>query len=375
MVKEVFMPKLGQTMEEGVINRWFKKEGEWVSKGELLLEIATDKANLEVESFYEGYLRKILYPEGARVPVTTVIALITDTPDEEIPAEYLEKLKGKEEGVKEEETKKVVKKREKEGRVKASPLARKLAREKGVDLSQIKGTGPEGRITAEDVLKYISLKEGEISFTEVKKITARKMEESKKSIPHFYLQIEIDMGKVAELKKSKDLTYTTYILKALGLTLRKHPWFRSVYVNGEVITKEEVNINVAIDTPQGLYAPLIRKVDEKSVEEIQRELKILKEKALKNKLSPLDLEDGVFTLSNLGMLGVECFSAIIPPGQSGILAVGRVKEGLKVEDGAILIRPLMKVVLSCDHRIIDGGEGARFLNTFKTILESGEGLE
>ncbi len=384
MIKEIFMPQLGQTMEEGVINKWLKKEGEWVDKGEPILEIATDKANLEVESFHKGYLRKILYPEGATVPVTTVIALITDEPDEEIPEDYLKKKEEEKKEVVEEkkvevrkEVKEEVKKEEvgRERRVKASPLAKRLAREKGVDLSKVTGTGPGGRITKEDVLKYLSGKEKEVvEFTPVREITARRMVESKRNIPHFYLEMEINMSRAKEIKEEKGVTYTAIILRALAISLRNHPWMRSYFEAGKVVTRDRIDINIAIDTPQGLYAPLIREVDRKSLERINEEVRKLADKAREGKLSPEDLELGVITLSNLGMFGIEKFSAIIVPGQSSILAVGRIKDEVRVIEGMIGIKPVMRVVLSCDHRVVGGAEGARFLKEFCDTLEKGEGL-
>ncbi len=385
MIKEIFMPQLGQTMEEGVISKWLKKEGEKVEKGEAVLEIATDKANLEVESFHKGYLRKILCPEGSTVPVTQTIALITDEPEEEIPEDYIKKVMKKVEKKEAKEAKTEVKeakeaKAEKKaeppraGKVKASPLAKKIAREKGIDLSRIQGTGPGGRITREDVLSYIERgeEEGEkeeVAFTRIREIVARKMVESKRDAPHFYLSIEVDMKKAGELKEKEGVPYSAVIIKALSLALRKHAWMRSVWENGDLKERDSVDINVAIDTPEGLYAPLIKKADTKNIKEIAREVKALSLKAREGKLSPQELGIGVFTLSNLGMFGIDSFSAIIVPGQSGIMAVGEIKERVVVKEGMIGIRPIMKVVVSCDHRVVDGATGAKFLQTFKKTLE------
>ncbi|NOZ63562.1 MAG: 2-oxo acid dehydrogenase subunit E2 [Caldiserica bacterium] len=380
MIKEIFMPQLGQTMEEGVISKWLKKEGDKVEKGEAVLEIATDKANLEVESFHRGYLRKILYPEGSTVPVTQTIALITDKPDEEIPEDYIKKVmkqvekkeeKEVKEETKEERTEKKVE-QPRTGKVKASPLAKKIAREKGVDLSRVQGTGPGGRITREDVLKYIETggeEKEEIAFTRIREAVARKMVESKRDAPHFYLSIEVDMKKAGELKEKEGVPYSAVIIKALSLALKKHAWMRSTWENGALKERDSVDINIAIDTPEGLYAPVIKKADTKSIKEIAREVKSLSLKAKEGKLLPQELEIGVFTLSNLGMFGIDAFSAIIVPGQSGIMAVGEIKERVVVKDGMIGIRPIMKVVVSCDHRVVDGATGARFLHTFRKILE------
>ena len=219
MIKEIFMPQLGQTMEEGVISKWLKKEGDKVEKGDPILEIATDKANLEVESFHRGYLRKILYPEGSTIPVTQVIALITDEPDEEIPEDYIKKVlkkEGKERKEVKEEEKREVREEEKEKveskihRIKASPLAKRIAREKGVDLSKVKGTGPGGRITREDVLAYLETgkEREEVKFTRIREIVAKRMVESKRNTPHFYLSVEVDMKKAREIKEREKCDYT-----------------------------------------------------------------------------------------------------------------------------------------------------------------------
>ena len=380
MIKEIFMPQLGQTMEEGVISKWLKKEGDKVEKGDPILEIATDKANLEVESFHRGYLRKILYPEGSTIPVTQVIALITDEPDEEIPEDYIKKVLKKEgeerKEVKEEEKRegreeKKEKVESKIHRIKASPLAKRIAREKGVDLSKVKGTGPGGRITREDILAYLETgkEREEVKFTRIREIIAKRMVESKRNTPHFYLSIEVDMKKAREIKEREDVSYSAVVLKSLATALKEHPWMRSVWEKDNLRQKDTVDINVAIDTPEGLYAPVIRRVDEKSIKEIDQEVKSLSMKAKEGKLTPEELETGVFTFSNLGMFGIDSFSAIIVPGQSGIMAVGEIKERVVVKEGMIGIRPIMEVVVSCDHRVIDGATGARFLKTFKEMLE------
>ncbi|MCD6219870.1 2-oxo acid dehydrogenase subunit E2, partial [Candidatus Calescamantes bacterium] len=290
MIKEIFMPQLGQTMEEGVISKWLKKEGDKVEKGDPILEIATDKANLEVESFHRGYLRKILYPEGSTIPVTQVIALITDEPDEEIPEDYIKKVLKKEveerKEVKEEEKRegreeKKEKVESKIHRIKASPLAKRIAREKGVDLSKVKGTGPGGRITREDILAYLETgkEREEVKFTRIREIIAKRMVESKRNTPHFYLSIEVDMKKAREIKEREDVSYSAVVLKALATALKEHPWMRSVWEKDNLRQKDTVDINVAIDTPEGLYAPVIRRVDEKSIKEIDQEVKSLSMKA------------------------------------------------------------------------------------------------
>ena len=374
------MPQLGQTMEEGVINKWLKKEGDKVEKGEVVLEIATDKANLEVESFYRGYLRKILYKEGEKVPVTKVIAILTDKPDEPIPPDYLAKLEKKAKKVPTIEEKVAVEKRkEKEGeekRIKASPLAKKIAKEKGIDLSQVKGTGPGGRITREDVLNFLKEREApkeEIpQLTRVRQIVAERMIESKRNIPHFYLSLEVDMSQAQKLKEKTGVSFNDIVIKAVGKVLTRHPWMRAFWEEGKIKVQEEININFAVATDEGLYAPVIKEVDKKTLLQVSRQAKELSEKARRGKLSPQEMEGGVFTVSNLGMWGIESFSAIINPPQAGILAVGEVKKKVVVIEDMLAIRPVMKVVLSCDHRVIDGLTGASFLKDLKEVLEKGE---
>jgi pyruvate dehydrogenase E2 component (dihydrolipoamide acetyltransferase) len=376
MVNKVIMPKLGETMEEGEIIRWLKKEGDEVKEGEPLLEIATDKANMEVEASFSGFLRKIVAPGGKIVPVAEVIAYIADSMEEEIPGE----VKKRGEGEKEIPQPSRV--------IKTSPLARKLAREHNIDLSRVEGTGPGGRIVKEDVLKLTgeegvpseevpSLKE--IFLSGVGKIIAERMQKSKKEIPHFYLTVEVDFSYIVKMRKDLDeelmrqrgvhLTYTDLLVKACGYGLKEVPQTNSIFKEGKIYLSSEINVGLAVVGEEGLVVPVIKDVDKKDLFQIAEERERLVKKARENKLSLEELEGSSFTLSNLGMFGVKNFSAIINPPQVCILAVGEIKDRVVAVEGRMDIRPIMEMTLSCDHRVIDGFIGAKFLQKIRKRLE------
>lgn len=376
MVNKIIMPKLGETMEEGEIIRWLKKEGDEVKEGEPLLEIATDKANMEVEASTPGFLRKIVVPEGKLVPVTEVIAYIADSMEEEIPRE----VKKRGEGGKEIPQPSRV--------VKASPLARKLAREHNIDLLRVEGTGPGGRIVKEDVLKLIgnervpleevpSLKE--ISLSRVGKIMSERMQKSKREIPHFYLTVEVDFSYIVKMRKDLNeelmrqtgvrLTYTDLLVKTCGYGLKEVPQINSIFKEGNIYLSSEINVGLAVVGEKGLVVPVVKDVDKKNLFQIAEEREQLVKKARENKLSLEKLEGSSFTLSNLGMFGIRNFSAIINPPQVCILAIGEVKDRVVAVEGKMEIRPIVEMTLSCDHRVIDGFIGAKFLQKTRERLE------
>ncbi|MFQ6066405.1 MAG: dihydrolipoamide acetyltransferase family protein [bacterium] len=375
MVNKVIMPKLGETMEEGEIIQWLKREGDRVKEGEPLLEIATDKANMEVEALTSGVLRKIVAPAGEIVPVTGTIAYIADSMKEEVPqeAEAADKLARE----------KTLEKPSVHPLVKASPLAKKLARKYEVDLSTIKGSGPGGRVLKEDVIKVAEEKkavpEEAVSLSRVEKIMIQRMEKSKKEIPHFYLTVEVDFSKSQtmrddllhefEEKEEVRVSYTDLLIKSCGRALSKLPRVNSTFEAGRVTPHSEVNVGLAVATPKGLIAPVIREVDKKNLFQIAKKREELVEKANKERLSLEELEGAAFTLSNLGMFGVKTFIAIINPPQASILATGEIKERTLVIDNRIEIRPMMEMTLSCDHRVMDGYLGAKFLQEIKRGLE------
>ena len=379
MVTKVIMPKLGETMEEGEIVKWLKKEGDRVKEGEPLLEIATDKANMEVEATTSGMIRKIVAQEGQIVPVTQTIAYITDSMDEEIPL--------KERGKVEVET---PAKAEKEiVPIKASPLAKKLAKEKKVDLSTIKGTGPGGRIVKEDVLRAAQKKEvkeegaplakEEFSLSRIEKIMAQRMQESKKQIPHFYLTSEVNFSEAVrfrndlleefEKEKGVHLSYTDLLIKACARALSKFPRINSHFKEEKVVSFSQINIGLAVATEKGLVVPVIKDVDKKDIFQIAKDRMDVVNKANENKLTLEEVEGATFTLSNLGMMEVKTFAAIINPPQVAILATGEIKEKPVVIKEKIVVAPIMEMTLSCDHRAVDGYIGAKFLQEVKRGLE------
>ncbi|MCK4261751.1 2-oxo acid dehydrogenase subunit E2 [bacterium] len=426
MVNKVIMPKLGQTMEEGVIERWIKKEGDKVEKGDILLEITTDKATLEVESYAKGVLRKILAQEGETVPVTQVIALIAEL-DEELPEIGVGVEGGKKEPVGEaiplgvaitsekEKSAAVSPKAEglapekgrpvAEGRVKASPLARKLAQEKGIDLTQVVGTGPGGRITKEDILKKVQathpvgrrshpfrdtpklkVKSEEekkvVPLSPMRKAIAEAMSASKKTVPHYYVTIEVDMtGAVIRRKeilaqmKGKGgvpVSYSHILTMAVALALKDFPEVRSSWDEKGITVNEKINIGIAIALDEGLIVPVLRKADEMTLKEIASRTESLVSRAKEMKLKADEYVGATFTVSNLGMFGVENFLPIINQPQSAILGVGAISERPAVVKGKVAIRHLMKLTLSVDHRVVDGQVAAQFLARVKEMLENGE---
>jgi pyruvate dehydrogenase E2 component (dihydrolipoamide acetyltransferase) len=392
MIKEIIMPKLGETMEEGILSRWLKKEGEKVKRGEPLFEVVTDKATFESESTAEGYLRKIACPADAQknVPVLQVIGYIADTMSEDVPSAGAVPKTAKEadpvQSAPRAEEKRSAVKTESDGFIKASPIAKRLAAERGVDLSLVTGTGPEGRIVEKDILSYAPGQSGiagtdytAVPLSPMRRTIAERLSRSKREIPHYYLQAEINMDKAAALREklvkeaekkgTPRVSYNDIVIYAAGKALAEYPEVNSNYMNGELRIFKDVNIGVAVALEQGLVVPVIRKVNGKSVEDIAFETKKLQEKAKGNKFLPDDFSGGTFTISNLGMFEVDSFSAIINPPQVGILAVGKVGKGMVFEGDNCRPGYIMKVTLSLDHRAVDGAYGAKFLKKLKEILQ------
>ncbi|KYO65248.1 dihydrolipoamide acetyltransferase family protein [Thermovenabulum gondwanense] len=430
MAFEVKMPKLGTTMTEGTIIRWIKKEGERVEKGEPLLEIQTDKVNLEEECPESGILKKIVYLEGQVVEVGKTIAIITKEGEEYNdvgkPEEIMEKkqevtgeIRGNTEEKKnaESETEKV----------KASPAAKRLARENNIDIKDVNPTGPDGRIVEKDVINYINktkvtpvakkiaeekgidlstitkqegmritkedvlskinenltLEENikRIPLSGPRKIIAEKMKKSKIEAPHFYLTLSVDMTNAIKLKEELSvkiekltgvkLSLNDIIIKSAARALKEYPMLNSSIENEFIIVKEDINIGLAVALEEGLVVPVIRNADKKGLSEISKESSELIIKARSGKLLPDDYQGGTFTISNLGMFGIEEFKAVINLPESAILAVGKiVKTPVVDENDELKVKPIMKLTLSCDHRIIDGALGAKFLNRIKELLEN-----
>ena len=390
---EVIMPKLGLTMESGKIEKWHKKEGDKVKAGEVLFEVMTDKVTLEVESYNSGILRKILRIEGEEVPVTEVIAYIGDK-DEEIPQYELKK----------EAEAKIVEMEIKEAeetaeRVIISPLARKTAKELGIDYrsEKISGSSPGGRIVKEDVIAYSKEKEkagrkavvsqpasvaikSSRQLTGLRKVIAERMSYSKSNIPHIVLDAKANTTKLMDLReklKEKILekygikvTYTDFILKSTAVALRENLEVNSTFSNGNYIIYDDINVGVAVSLEEGLIVPTIFNCDKLEVLDIAKKRVELVGKAREGKLSLEEISNGTFTVTNLGMYGIRSFSPIINPPQAAILAVGEIYTEPVVVNGKIKPESFINLSIACDHRIIDGTIGAKFLRKIVELIEN-----
>lgn len=404
----VLMPKMSDTMTEGVLAAWHKKVGEPVKSGELLAEIETDKATMEYESYNTGTLLYTGAEAGKAIAVNEVLAIIGEKDADWKKLLEAHQSKSNQQVPKEPEKKDQAGKKEERpaeqvesdtnGRIKASPLAKKLAKEKGIDLARITGTGDFGRVTKRDVENYkpeaakpsetkdkgekIALPKvvGEESFEEVpvsqmRKTIARRLSESKFSAPHFYLTMEINMDRAVEARKSINeispvkISYNDMIIKAAAAALRQHPDVNVSWLGDKMRKNHHIHIGVAVAVKEGLLVPVIRFADNKSLSHIASEVKELAQKAHDKKLQPSEWEGSTFTISNLGMFGIEEFTAIINPPDACIMAVGGIKETAIVKDGQLVPGNVMKVTMSCDHRAVDGAIGAAFLKTFKGLLE------
>jgi len=400
MVTEVIMPKMGQTMEKGKVIKWLKKEGEKVERGEPLLEIETDKTTIEVEARGSGILRKILVQEGEEVPIATTIAYITKE-GEDLPEEISEPKPSISKTLKETvvEAPKIEEKH-KAGttiKVKASPLAKRIAKEKGVDLTQVTGTGPGGRITKEDVLKYLASKTAVSAVEESRKepsgpefqvvpmssmrmAIARKMVESKTHVPHFYVSTDVDMTEAVNMREKLiptfeartgvRLSFTHLIVKAVAMALEEYPQLNATFEGENIKIWKDINIGIAVGLKDGLIVPVLRRANKMSLLEIASEASKLVARAREKKLREEEFYGGTFTISNMGALGVESFIAIINIPETAILSLGRIADKPVVVDGQIAIRKMMTMTLSADHRVVDGVLAARFLRKVKDLLEA-----
>jgi pyruvate dehydrogenase E2 component (dihydrolipoyllysine-residue acetyltransferase) len=390
MANEVKLPRLGQGMEAGTVNKWLKSEGDTVAKGEPLFEVDTDKVTQEVESDFAGTLLKIVLQEG-EAPVGQTIAYIGEPgeeiaeaekptepqPEPEPKAETPEPRPAEPNQVRESATT--------NGRIKASPLARRIARERGIDLASLTGTGPEGRIIAEDVErgatsapKPAAVPTGEIEsipLTSIRKTIARRLTAAWQA-PVFQLTVTADMtrandlvARARELNPDVRVTVTDLLAKVCAQALMRHPDVNVQYTDDALLKFPTANIGIAVAAPQGLVVPVVRSVERLSLAELAQARGDVVGRARENKLQAQDLEDGTFTISNLGMFGVEQFVAVINPPQAAILAVGAAVDTPVARDGAVEIRPMMTLTLTVDHRAVDGAEGADFLRTVKQFVE------
>lgn len=413
--KIVQMPKMSDTMTEGVIAAWHKKIGDTVKSGDLMAEIETDKATMEYESYDNGTLLYIGAEKGQSVAVNGVLAIVGDK-----DADWKTLLKASQSGGSsssatpenkaeqktEQKTESAAPAKTEEadhsanGRLKASPLAKKIAKDKGYDISKITGTGDNGRVTKSDVENYKPSAEAkpaskdskggapvvlpqvvgkesfeEVAVSQMRKVIAKRLSESMFTAPHFYVTMEINMDKAVEARKSINeispvkVSFNDIVLKAVASALRQHPDINSSWQGDKIRKNHHIHIGVAVAVKDGLLVPVVRFADNKSLSHISAEVKDLAQKAQDKKLQPTDWEGSTFTISNLGMFGVEEFTAIINTPDSCILAVGGIKETAIVKNGQLAVGNVMKVTLSCDHRVVDGATGAAFLKTLKGLLE------
>ena len=391
MATDVIMPQMGFDMEEGTVVRWLKTEGDHVDRGEPIVEVETDKATVEVESFASGLLRRILVAEGITVPVGRVIGIIAAA-DEELPSPSMEEGQGESEG---ESPSPSMEEGQSEGespsptpdRILVSPLARRIAEEKGIDLSTITGTGPRGRITREDVQAAAeappapttppSPPSAVTQLSRMRQTIARRMTRSKQEMPHFYVTASIDMTRAMALREELNelwagearLTVNDLIIKASAIALAKFPAFNSHYADGVIKHGPAINIGVAIALEDGLVAPAILDCGNKTLKQISVASRDLSARARDGVLKPEEYSEATVAISNLGMFNVDSFIAIINPGQSASIAVGSVTAQPVVRNGQITVADVMQCTISADHRVVNGADAARFVNEIKASLE------
>ncbi len=392
MATEVKLPRLGQGRESGTIVRWLKSEGEQVAKGEPLYRLDTDKVTQEVEAEASSVLLKIAIPEG-EVEVGRTIAFIGAEGESvavEAPAPTKEAPKAAEPAAKEEPAR--VSEPTTNGRIKASPLARRLARERGIDLSSIQGTGPEGRIVAQDVetpapaaaraattaAPVTQARSAEVQsqpLTSIRKTIARRLTEAW-TVPAFMLTVSADMTRAneliarrRELEPDVRVTVTDLLTRVCAQALVRHPGMNVQYTEDALLSFPNANVGIAVAAPQGLVVPVVHNADQLTLTQIAQARADLVGRARDAKLRAEDIEGGTFTISNLGMFDVDQFVAVLNPPQASILAVGATREQVVPVDGELHVLPLMTMTLTCDHRAVDGATGAEFLKTIKTFLE------
>jgi len=408
MAEIVYMPKLSDTMTEGVVASWLKNVGDTVKNGEIIAEIETDKATMEFESFYDGVLLYIGVETGKAAPINVILAIIGNkeedisdlikaSPTPAITSNEKIEVPAPTPAPKAEpviaapaQPAVIIPQNTSTDRIFASPLAKKLALEKGIDISFVAGTGENGRIVKRDVDHYVPYNGqqqapkgnyvGIESFvdepiSQMRKTIAKRLAESKFTAPHFYLTMDIDMDVAIQTRKSLSalevkVSYNDSVVKAVALALKKHPNVNSSWLGDVIRRNQHVHIGVAVAVEDGLLVPVIRFADGKSLSEISSEVKDLAGKAKTKKLQPSDWEGNTFTISNLGMFGIESFTAIVNPPDSCILAIGGIKEIPVVKNGQVVPGNVMKVTLSCDHRVVDGATGSAFLLTFKEYMEN-----
>ena len=386
MATEVIMPALSPAQETGILIEWFKEEGDLIEKGEPLMEVETDKANVEVEATTTGILANITVNLGDEIPVGKVIALILA--DGESAPESNKEYSSSETKVSEEDTAQLQTTISNPldpsanlptNKIVASPKVRQYAKKEGIDLSFIKGSGPNGVILMEDVLVNQSsteTEENDIPTSKGWRLMADRLTESWSSAPHFNLVRHLDVSNLVTYKKqfqeknSNRLTYTDLLIKLVSITLKEHPRINASWIDNKIVKNSEINVGLAVDFDGGLIVPVIHKTDELSLGEITNRRKDLITRTQAGKLRSGDLDRGTFTISNLGMFDVDSFNAIINPPQAAILAVGRIVDKVVPVDGLPEVRPILTLNLSFDHRVVDGVRGAEFLQTLSNLIEN-----
>lgn len=365
IVTKVVMPRLSLTMKEGTVGKWYKKEGDIVEKGEPIVEVISEKATYDLEAPASGILRKILVDEGVDASVNAVLAVIT-APDEAFSEAEIRM-----------EAPQVAE--EAEGKVLASPAAKRLAKEYGIDLLAAKGSGPEGRVVEEDVKRLIEENRGIlpkvkeiIPLSGFRKTSAERVSASFKTAPHSTIMMEVNVSKAAETHEKLNVSYTAIFLKTVAKALLEHPMINSTFDGDKIKVFEDVNVGVAVATEYGLAVPVIRNADRKSLKEIDVVVQELTEKAREGKLAREEVSGGTFTITNLGMYGVEFFTPIINPPEAAILGMGKIMEKPVVVNGKAEVKQVIMLSLSYDHRIVDGAPAAEFLRKVKERIEKFE---
>ncbi len=413
MAEVVRMPRMSDTMTEGTFVEWHKKVGDTVKSGDILAEVETDKATMELENYVKGTLLYIGVEKGKAAQVNQIIAIVGAAGEDFQALLDSDAATTAAPEAKTEEKAPEVKKEEKapiaeiaapitaventaDGRIKASPLAKKIAQDKGISLQSVSGSGPEGRIIKKDIEEFVpQVKEAaaiqqtiinipqvvgeegyeDVPVSQMRKVIASRLAQSKFSAPHFYLTISVDMDNAMAARKSLNeispikISFNDLIVKASAMALRRNPAVNSSWLGDTIRTNKHIHIGVAVAINDGLVVPVIRFADNKSLSQISAETGDLAERAKNRKLQPADWEGNTFTISNLGMMGIEEFTAIINPPDACILAVGGIQQVPVVKNGQVVPGNIMKLTMSCDHRAVDGAVGAKFLQTLKQYLE------
>ena len=408
MAEVINMPRLSDTMEEGTLAKWFKKVGDTVKEGEILAEIETDKATMEFESFHDGILLHVGIDEGSTAPVDSIIAIIgskgedissflknddtkvKEDPKPEVKEDPKPEVKEDPKPEVKEDPKPVSNNNKPNDRILISPLAKRLAKEKGIDIHSVKGTGDNGRIIKRDIdsfkpSNYSQFSQPSAQVTEssyetqnstMRKAIAKRLADSKFSAPHYYLNIELEMDNMISFRKqfiqtqNIKISFNDIIAKAVSLSLAKHPKVNSRWYDDKIIFNEHVHLGVAVAVDDGLIVPIVKFANSKDLPQINSEIKDFAERAKNKKLTPAEIEGSTFTISNLGMFGIESFTSIINQPNSAILSIGAIVQKPIIKNNEIVIGNTMKLTLACDHRTVDGATGSLFLKTLKEYIEN-----